>query len=111
MKTQGDLMNTRYDEKGKFYTNIIAKEDIEAIIQTDQGRIVGTIHIRPEARLKDEINRSEQFFAVTDAIVYDVSGDELYQCSFMTINRDHIVWIIPNEDLSTDGTDQAGGAA
>ncbi|HVN54125.1 MAG TPA: hypothetical protein VMT46_07320 [Anaerolineaceae bacterium] len=95
-------MITEFDDKGKIFTNVIAKKPVPAVVQTLTHRIHGEVHVRPSERLKDEMNRSEKFLAITDAIVYDTRGQEIYRCGFLTLNRDQIVWLIPDEEISTD---------
>jgi hypothetical protein len=90
-------MSLHYDDKGKFYTEFVAKNSIEAVIQTVTNRIDGCIYVRTGERVSDELNRSAQFLAVTDATIYDLNGKELYRSPFMTINRDQIVWLMPEE--------------
>jgi hypothetical protein len=92
-------MSIHFDEKGKFFTDVISKESIPVIIETPTSRVRGFIHIRPGERLKDEINQAETFFAVTEATVFNLSGDELYYCDFMAVNREHIIWILPEDQL------------
>lgn len=93
-------MVTRYDEKGKYFTNIITKETRFAYIQTSDCQIQGWVYIRSDHRLKDEMNEQEQFFAVTDAQTFDHSGNIKYKCKFMLVNRDQVIWIIPKDELS-----------
>ena len=93
-------MNVRYDEKGKYFTDVITKDAVVCIIQTLMHRIRGKVHVRIGERLKDEIDQSKQFIAVTDAIVYSLQGQELYNSDFVILNRDHVVWLIPEEDLN-----------
>jgi hypothetical protein len=97
-----------FDDKGKIFTNVIPKRPIAATIQTQSQLIQGQIHVRPSERLKDEINRSDQFIAVTNAVIFDSSGQILYKCNFLTLNRDHILWLIPDEDiiLPSGGTEE-----
>jgi predicted esterase YcpF (UPF0227 family) len=93
-------MSIRYDEEGKIFTNIIPKEILHAVIQTVNQRILGNVYVRPEDRLKDELNRAEQFLAVTDAVVMDQAGlHQLYECGFLAVNRDHIVWLMPTDEI------------
>lgn len=106
-------MNIRYDEKGKFFTDIVSKDAVQVIIQTQTHRVEGKLYIRPGERLKDEINNCEQFIAITDATIYSVvangaANELLYRCNFLTVNRDHIVWLIPGEELK-EGQELAGG--
>ena len=91
-------MSTQFDDKGKFFTEIIAKNPCPSIIQTLTHRIQGIIYIKHDERLMDELTRS-CFIAVTQAIVYNSQGTPLYQSDFLTINREHIVWVIPECDI------------
>lgn len=88
-------MTTHYDEKGKFFTDVISKEPVPVIIQTITNRIHGMMHVRHESRLKDELNNEETFIALTDATIYDIVGKEQqYQRGFLAINRASIVWLV-----------------
>lgn len=88
-----------FDEKGKIFTNVVPKRSVSAIIQTLTHRIQGEVYMKPDERLKDEFNRSDQFVAVTDATIMDSRGEPLYKCKFLTLNKDQIVWLIPVSDL------------
>lgn len=92
-------MSIRFDEKGKFFTDVISKDTIPVVIQTIKQRIHGNLHIRPDQRLKDEINIGDQFIAITDGKIYSDEQDLLYKCDFFAINRDHIVWILPEAEV------------
>ncbi|MBW8011378.1 MAG: hypothetical protein FVQ83_09080 [Chloroflexi bacterium] len=88
-------MTTHYDEKGKFFTDVISKETVPVIIQTITNRIHGMMHVRHESRLKDELNDEETFMAITNATIYDIGGkEEQYQRGFLAINRTSIVWLV-----------------
>jgi len=92
-------------EKGKIFTNVVPKTPVPAIIQTITHRISGEVYMKPDERLKDELNRSEQFLAVTDARVFNENGDVIFTSKFLTLNRDHIVWLIPDtEMIKTNGS-------
>ena len=92
-------------EKGKIFTNVVPKTPVPAIIQTITHRISGEVYMKPDERLKDELNRSEQFLAVTDAKVFNENGDVIFTSKFLTLNRDHIVWLIPDtEMIKTNGS-------
>lgn len=88
-------MSIRFDDKGKFFTEVVSKEATPVLIQTPTHRIEGKIHIRPGVRLKDEINQSEPFFAVTEAVLFDNTGAEQYRSDFLIVYRDCIIWIMP----------------
>ena len=91
-------MVTHYDDKGKTFTDVITKISVPVHLQTDQHLIQGNVHIRPDERVKDELNQNESFLAVTSARVFDLSGNLLYQCSFLAVNRQHIVWLFQDEE-------------
>ena len=95
-------MSIRFDEKGKFFTDFISKEAVPVIIQTHQFTIEGLLHIRPDERLKDEINRAEPFLALTDVTVSNSNGTLMYHSNFIAVNHSHILWILPQEDIISD---------
>lgn len=92
-------MSIHFDEKGKFFTPVITKEPIPVMIQTVMHRITGNIYVRPEERIKDELDRADTFLAITEATILDLSGQEIFSTAFITINRQHIIWIFPLADL------------
>ncbi len=98
-------MSLHYDDKGKFYTEFVPKNSIEAIIQTVTNRIEGLIYVRAGERVSDELNRSAKFLAVTDATIFDLNGKELYRSTFMSINLDQIVWLMPEEKNASETPD------
>jgi hypothetical protein len=98
-------MYDSFEEKGKIHTNVISKIPVDAIIQTTNHRIEGKIHVRPDDRLKDELSNSDNFLAVTNAVVYDKDGEVQYKTNFISVHRDQIIWIIPIDDLITPGSE------
>jgi len=92
-------MTNYYDEKGKIFTNVVAKQPVAVTIQTNQNLILGEIYVRPGMRVKDELNGQERFVAVTKAVIYDSQGQERYRTNFLVLNTDQIVWIIPEEEI------------
>jgi hypothetical protein len=103
-------MATAYDEKGKFFTERVPTDAVPVIIQAERTRIEGRVHVRSGGRIKDELNKPEQFLAVTDAIVFDASGKFLYEVEFLAVNRDHVIWIIPEAEIVSDQDEPGGGA-
>lgn len=93
-------MSIRFDEKGKFFTDIVSKEIVPVIVQTVLHRVHGMLHVRPQERLTDELNQGEQFFPITEATIYDISGQLLYHCDFFVVNRNQIVWILPEDQIT-----------
>jgi hypothetical protein len=88
-------MSIHYDDKGKFYTDLVTKEAVPVLLQTTTNRIRGNIHVRPGERIKDQINQEDVFFAVTEAILYDTAGEEFQRSDFLLVNRDYLIWLLP----------------
>jgi hypothetical protein len=96
-------MVAQFDEKGKKFTPVITKEPVTVTIQTVSNVIRGSVYIRPETRVKDELNDAvdnDHFLAVTDAIVYNSQDQEIFRSNFLVVNISHIVWVIPENELS-----------
>ena len=91
-------MATEYDDKGKYFTDIISKTAITATVQTVVQKIEGSIHVRVNERITDELDRDEPFLPMTSAKVFDQAGQMQYECDFISIRRSQIVWIIPQEE-------------
>ena len=92
-------MYSPFEGKGKIFTNVVTKKPVKTVIQTAMHIIHGKVHIRPDDRLKDEVNQSEPFIAVTDAIIFSTDGKELYRCNFLALNLTQIIWLIPEEEI------------
>ena len=91
-----------FDDKGKIYTQVISKSPIKIILQTAFHRVHGIIHVRIDGRLKDELDEAVNFLAITDAVVFDPTGNtQLFKTNFMAVNRKQIVWVIPEDDLES----------
>lgn len=94
-------MMTEYDSKGKVFTRVVRKDPMYVRIQTATHQIQGEIYVSPEQRLKDQLEFSEKFLAVTAAKVYDLNGKLVYEATFITLNRDQIIWLaLEDEPLS-----------
>ncbi len=91
-------MSMEYDEKGKFFTNVVAKIPVRVTIQSTMQLIRGNVHVRRGERLKDELDRSETFLAVTDASVLDANGKVLFEASFLAVQRAQIIWVRPDQE-------------
>ena len=92
-------MTIEFDDNGKFFTDIVSKTPVPAMIQTLTHRIHGNIHIAQDRRIKDELDLPEKFIAVTDAVIYSLDGQVLYQAGFLAVHRDQIVWLVPDSEL------------
>ena len=92
-------MTIQFDEKGKFYTDVVAKKTVQSTIQTITNRLEGNLHVKADNRLIDELKISGQFIALTDATIYNPRGEVLIKANFVTVNRDQIIWIVPQEEV------------
>jgi hypothetical protein len=92
-------MVTHVDDKGKYFTPVITKTPVPVIIQMPIHRIEGNIHIRPDERLKDEVDRPEPFLSVTEAVIYNSDGTIFASTHFIALNRNQINWILPVDEM------------
>lgn len=90
-------MSIEFNDKGKYFTDIVSKAAVPAIIQTITNRIEGFIHVRVDERVKNELDRTEPFLAVTNARIFASDGSLMYQAAFMSVSRSQIVWVVPRE--------------
>lgn len=67
----------------------------KVIILTGHYRIVGNIDLLPGARVTDYLAEARDFFAVTDAEVWDLNGRKISSGAFMNINRACIEVMMP----------------
>jgi hypothetical protein len=93
-------MTIEFDDNGKFFTDIISKTPIPAMIQTVTHRIHGNIHVGQDRRLKDELDHPEKFIAITDAVIYLSDGQVLFQANFVALQRNEIIWVIPDSEIT-----------
>ena len=91
-------MAIEYDEKGKFFTDIVPKVPVDAVVQTTAQLIRGKVHVREGERLKDELDRDEPFLAMTDASIVGADGQVQYEAPFLAVQRSQIVWVLPDEN-------------
>ncbi len=90
-------MSIQYDEKGKFFTDVVSKVPVRAVVQTTQQLIRGNVHVREGERLKNELDRDELFLALTEAAVLGADGQVQFQAPFLAVRRSQIVWVFPDE--------------
>lgn len=95
-------MTIHYDDKGKFFTDVITKIPVPSVIQTLTHRVHGSIHIRQDERLADALNRPAEFLAITNAEIYNARGDVLFKTNFIAIYREHVVWIVPDDEFQRE---------
>jgi hypothetical protein len=77
----------------------VEQTEIEVIIYMQNSRVEGKLHLPSGGRLSDYMELAErQFVPVTDAKIYTVPTNELlYSVSFLSLNKDFIVFIFPKE--------------
>lgn len=71
----------------------VPKESLKVEIQTTHGRFLGSVHVRRDRRLLDELNQLPPFLAVTEVRQAGVNGSE--PLPFIALNKSRIVWIQP----------------
>ena len=91
-------MSIQYDEKGKFFTDIITKIPVYAVVQTTTQLIRGKVHVREGERMKDELDRDEPFLAITEATIMGTDGQVQFEAPFLAVQRSQIVWVLPGEE-------------
>lgn len=73
------------------------KEKIPVILLTTTYRLEGEMHVVPGGRLLDEINKERDFIPVTNATVYDISGETpLDTLDFLAVNKSLVVMVAPS---------------
>jgi hypothetical protein len=77
---------------------LISTLQFPVIIQTVHNRITGNIHTRESERIKDALNSTETFIALTQVHIFDVDGSvEMKKSDFLAINRSKIIWVIEDK--------------
>ena len=95
-------MNTEYDEKGKIFTDVVSKVSVFVTVQTTKHMVRGLMHVRRDQRVKDELDRNEKFLALTEVHVLGPDGQTLFQSPFLAVKREHIIWVLPEQDHSEE---------
>ena len=72
------------------------KEKVPVILLTTNYRLEGEMRVVPGGRLLDEINKDRDFVPMTNATIYDISGETpLDTLDFIAINKTLVVMIAP----------------
>jgi len=87
-----NMLTNKRHERG---VGMNTENTTRVIILTGHYRIVGDISLLPGARITDFLAESKEFFAVTNAEVWDLNGRKISACRFIDINREHIEIIMP----------------
>jgi hypothetical protein len=96
-------MITHFDDKGKIFTDVVQKVPIKVTVQLSAQQLHGTMHLRSEKRIKEEMNDPESFLALTQVDVFSVDGAELvFSTNFLAVNKKHIQWIVADVDYKQE---------
>ena len=98
-------MNYRVDDKGKFFTAHVTKLRLPVTVCIGNWVVEGTLHLKSDNRLKDELNGDdEDFIAITHAQVRAAPGDKpIYEPEVLIVSKNQIVWIFPRESTASSG--------
>lgn len=89
-------MYERIDGKGKLFTPKVRTASVEVEIATIQGLMHGYVHVKPEKRVKDELNNeAEEFLAVTNATLCAHHDSIPREVAFLAVNKHHIISLVP----------------
>ncbi len=92
-------MIDRVNERGKVFTERVKKVGVEVDIVTIYGYIRGHMHVLPTQRVRDLLNSGEErFLAVTGAAIMRNGDTKPQEASFIAINKEHIVLVIPVDE-------------
>lgn len=74
-----------------------SKDKVRCVLVVGSWRVVGDVHVLTGSRLTDTLNaKVKGFFAVTDAVITDLStGEELFAPEYMAVNRDSVAVVFP----------------
>jgi hypothetical protein len=94
-------VNYRVDDKGKFFTAHVTKLRLPVTACIGNWIVEGTVHLKSDNRLKDELNDGETFIAVTQARVLEIGSDKTaYETEVLIIHKSQIVWVFPRESAA-----------
>ncbi|MGQ9829694.1 MAG: DUF6812 domain-containing protein [Roseiflexus sp.] len=103
---EDDELGVHVNERGKYFTVRTPKNAVLCAVRGGDLAVLGYLYVRPEQRLKDELNDDHvRYLPMTDARVFRV-GDNmlLYHASFLLIGR-HAIDIVAPIDAVTDASD------
>jgi hypothetical protein len=91
-------MTVQSGNRERGFRPLISTLQFPVIIQTQHNRIHGNLHTRESERIKDALNSTDNFIALTQVRILDIHGTiELRKSDFMAINRSHIIWVIEDK--------------
>lgn len=91
-------MDFRVDAKGKVFTQRMTKDRLWVTAGVGNLIVRGIVHVKPNTRLKDELNDGEPFIAITDARVTTRTGKKpVYKTAALIVNKTQIAWIFEDK--------------
>lgn len=88
-------MSNNPQKNPQFPKHVIQTTMLPIVLQTSTNRIKGKLHLRENERIKDALNTSDNFIALTEVKVFDVEGLSLiYETGFLAVNLTKINWVI-----------------
>ncbi len=69
------------------------------VVWTTLHRIEGELPLPPTARISDRLNQSRDFLPITNARVYSLDGQFLYESAAVLLNRSHVVMMVERDAL------------
>ncbi len=97
-------VQNRTDTQGRFFTDLATKEPVRVLVQTASHVLVGTVYIRREHRLLDELNDGPgDFLAMTDVWVFHEDTAALrYTANFLALSKAQVHLVVPVDELTMD---------
>lgn len=69
------------------------------VVWTTLHRIEGELPLPPTARISDRLNQSRDFLPITNARVYSLDGQLLYEVPVAVLNRQQVVMMLERDAL------------
>ena len=93
---------TEHNGQNKNIARRVHKIAVPCLVALNGQTIQGQVHVRQDARIKDELDSAPHFLAITDARIYDAEGRLLYETDFVAVNKEHVLWVLPQQDMKSD---------
>ncbi len=69
------------------------------VVWTTLHRIEGELPLPPTARISDRLNQGRDFVPITNARVYTLEGQFLYEAPVVLLNRQQVVMMLERDAL------------
>ena len=69
------------------------------VVWTTLHRIEGELPLPPTARISDRLNQGRDFVPITNARVYTLEGQFLYEAPVALLNRQQVVMMLERDTL------------